>query len=119
MIEKDISNFLIKAEKLSLEKIKSGIFGLSNDIISDTPVLSGRLRNNWFPSINSGSTATTESTGNEAQSRVQSLRMKLGDTFYLTNNLPYAGRIEFEGHSKKAPAGMVRINIVKWRSYFA
>lgn len=33
--------------------------------------------------------------------------LKLGDTAYLVNNLPYAVPLEY-GHSSQAPAGMVR-----------
>lgn len=47
------------------------------------------------------------------------LELKLGDTFYFTNNMPYAERIEFKGWSSKAPTGMVRVNIIKWSKYFA
>ena len=119
MIQDDIARFNLKAKELSLGKIKSGFIALSEDIRASTPADTGRLKNNWFPSVNVGSTETTESTGNELKARLNSLRITLGDTLYLTNNLPYAGRIEFEGHSKKAPAGMVRINIVKWSKYFA
>ena len=37
------------------------------------------------------------------------------DSFYLTNNSPYAERIEYEGHSTQAPDGMVRINAIKFQ----
>lgn len=38
------------------------------------------------------------------------------DVMYLRNNLPYAYRIEYEGWSKvKAPEGMVRRNVARFR----
>ena len=119
MIGKQIHDFKIKAMATSEAKIKKAFMGLSTDIIMDTPVLSGRLRNNWMVSVNQGSNETTESTGNEAINRVSAIRFKLGDTLYLTNNLPYAERIEFMGWSKKAPDGMVRRNLMRWEKYFA
>ena len=35
--------------------------------------------------------------------------------FYLTNNLPYANKMEYGG-SAQAPQGMVRINIQRLKS---
>ena len=132
MIAKQIHEFNIKAMAQSEAKIKKAFIGLSTDIIMDTPVLSGRLRNNWMVSVNKGSNETTERTGNESIGRVNAVKFKLGDTLYLTNNLPYAERIEFGlypspsktgktvgGYSVKSPQGMVRKNIIKWSKYFA
>ena len=118
MITKDINAFKVKAMSQSEAKIKKAFIGLSSDIIADTPVKSGRLKNNWFVSVNQGSNETTERTGNESIGRVNAVKFKLGDTLYLTNNLPYAERIEFMGWSKKSPKGMVRVNIIRWEKYF-
>ena len=121
MIEKQIQAFNVKAMAQSEAKIKKAFMGLSTDIIMDTPVLSGRLRNNWFPSVNEGTDKTTNYTGEKgvaATNRVSAIKFKLGDTLYLTNNLPYAKRIEFDGWSAKAPSGMVRKNLLKWSKYF-
>ena len=118
MIEKQIKAFNIKAMDQSEAKIKKAFMGLSTDIIMDTPVLSGRLRNNWMVSVNQGSNQTTNETSNQAIGRVSAVKFKLGDTLYLTNNLPYAKRIEFDGWSAKAPAGMCRKNLLKWSKYF-
>lgn len=118
MISQEIKSFSVKAMAQSEAKIKKAFMGLSTDIIMDTPVLSGRLRNNWFPSVNKGTEETTEQTSNESLNRVNAVKFKLGDTLYLTNNLPYAKRIEFDGWSAKAPSGMVRKNILRWSKYF-
>ena len=121
MIGKQIHEFNIKAMAQSEAKIKKAFVGLSTDIIMDTPVLSGRLRNNWFPSVNQGTNKTTKYTGEKgvaATSRVSAVKFKLGDTLYLTNNLPYAPRIEFDSWSAKARGGMVRKNVIRWEKYF-
>lgn len=34
---------------------------------------------------------------------------RLGDSIFITNALPYAHRLEFDGWSQQAPAGMVRV----------
>lgn len=129
MIQQKIIDFKTKAMTQSLAKIKKAIIGLTTDIIYDTPVLSGRLRNNWIPSINQG--ANYSMLGVDTSKRKSKVRpvvaettgkvleLKLGDTFYFTNNMPYAERIEFKGWSNKAPTGMVRKNIIKWSKYFA
>ena len=33
--------------------------------------------------------------------------------YYLSNNLPYIRRLEYEGHSGQAPNGMVRVTMAK------
>ena len=117
----DLSRFTKLTEDKMETIVKKSFIGLSVDIIKDTPVDSGRLRNNWFPAINKYSAVKTDNidkSGSVAISNVTSLstRYKLGDTITLTNNLPYASRIEFLGWSKlKAPKGMVRINVTKWQ----
>ena len=102
-----------------LKIFKKSVIDLTSDIISDTPVDTGRLKNNWFPSVGAASEQTTEATANEAGDRANSFvnnQLALDKTFYFTNNLPYALRIEFEGWSKvKAPQGMVRRNAIRWK----
>lgn len=116
-----VAEFELIALNQSENAIKAAIVGLCGDIISDTPVDTGRLKNNWFPSVDVASTETTEQTADTARARLEtavSQEYKLDKVFYFTNNLPYAYRIEFEGWSKKAPQGMVRRNIVRWNTYF-
>lgn len=115
-----ISSFAMNQVDMIIKKV---VIDLCSDIISDTPVDTGRLKNNWYPSKNTPSKETTEETKHESTARMTNFvngELKLGDTFYLTNNMPYAYRIEFEGYSKvKAPQGMVRRNVQKWERYFA
>lgn len=138
MIEKEIIQFGVKAQRKTLSAIVKSIHGLSTDIIYDTPADTGRLKNNWLPSLNSPNLTENDGldpSGNKAIASVKAttLSMKLGDTFYLTNNLPYARVVEFgeypnppkkgtgktiNGFSTKSPAGMCRKNILKWSKYF-
>ena len=78
----------------------------------------GTLRGNWQPSI--GQPVTTEidridKTGRTvtADIRREGQRFNIGDVFYMTNNLPYAARIEFDGWSTQASAGMMRIEVIE------
>lgn len=119
MIERQIEGFSARAQEKVLKIFKKSIIDLTSDIISDTPVDTGRLKNNWFPSVGAASEQTTEATANEAGDRAEKCaqnELTLDKTFYFTNNLPYAFRIEFEGWSKvKAPQGMVRRNAIRWK----
>lgn len=119
MIERQIESFSARAQEKALKIFKKSVIDLTSDIISDTPVDTGRLKNNWFPSVGAASEQTAEATANEAGDRAESFansELTLDKTFYFTNNLPYAFRIEFEGWSKnKAPQGMVRRNVVRWK----
>ena len=84
-----------------------------------TPVDKGILVNNWFAEINGVSTKVTDEidkTGGtrQAEARQQALTIKLGDSISYVNNLPYVIPIEYNGHSLKAPQGMVRITTAQW-----
>ena len=119
MIERQIEGFSARAQEKVLKIFKKSVIDLTSDIISDTPVDTGRLKNNWFPSVGAASEQTTEATANEAGDRAEKCaqnELTLDKTCYFTNNLPYAFRIEFEGWSKvKAPQGMVRRNAIRWK----
>jgi len=126
-----MSNFTVDVKKWA-DKTNTGIdvairgvaMSLFRDVILDTPVDEGRLRSNWFCTKNSASTriiAENESGiyPSDGQILFSVERVinsgKLASSYYLTNNAPYANKIEFEGHSRvKAPNGMVRKNVIRF-----
>jgi hypothetical protein len=70
---------------------------LAETVIDDTPVDTGFLVGSWQPSLNAIDLSETEGMGNGyAQSRIGVVvsDLKIGDTFYYTNNAVYARRIE-------------------------
>jgi len=80
----------------------------------------GTLRNNWFASI--GSAQTTSLRGHDNGRGSDSLRdaeltsrMAPGNMYYFVNSMPYVKKIE-DGGSKQAPAGMVALSILNFRS---
>lgn len=120
-MQSSIKSFSDKTEKKMNMIAKKAIIDLCSDIISNTPVDTGRLKNNWFPSVDSPSTQETEDTGDKAAQRLSgfvSQNYDISKVFYFTNNMPYAYRIEYEGYSGQAPEGMVRKNIIRWSKYF-
>jgi hypothetical protein len=121
----------------SLQEIEethgSIILELFTGVILDTPVLEGRLRANWIMTESSPAGGTVDSVGtnyesesknkeegvrgkltsakfNEVSNHINKLDLRKDFKVYLTNNLPYAYRIEYYGYSGKAPEGMVRKN---------
>tara|TARA_R110000782_G_scaffold33535_9_gene80789 strand:+ start:1267 stop:1704 length:438 start_codon:yes stop_codon:yes gene_type:complete len=79
----------------------------------------GRLRGNWQASLDTPETGMLDTTDKNGSLTIQAVDAVVsgatGDSpIFLTNNLPYAHRIEYGGHSKQAPNGMVRVNILAW-----
>lgn len=113
----------VKKTKDRIQKIRRGtIISLFGSVIMDTPVLSGRLRANWkfgegSPELSTDQ--TIDKTGGPTVSKTINSILGAGDatTLYLSNSLPYAYRIEFEGWSHtKAPEGMMRKNVARFQN---
>lgn len=82
----------------------------------------GRFKANWnlsIGSIDASTTEDTDKTGEATLSRAQGKieGYKMGDKVFITNSLPYAQRLEYEGWSSQAPAGMVRITAMEFEQY--
>lgn len=102
------------------EMVRGTLFSLASRIIKESPVDTGRFRGNWQASLNApkqGKLQRLDRTGGGAINDMSSVVMslKMGQTFYLTNNLPYARRLEY-GYSKQAPSGFLRINVMRVQS---
>lgn len=81
----------------------------------------GHFRANWNMALNASDETTSDevdkSGGRSIQQAKQGLQtLKIGDTVYFTNALPYAQRLEYEGWSMQAPAGMVRVTITEFNA---
>jgi len=81
----------------------------------------GRLRGNWQASVNSPidtTIANIDANGGETINKMTAVvtAAKGEDTIYMTNNLPYAQRIEYGYSSKQRPMGMVRVSITGWNN---
>lgn len=103
----------------NIEEVHTGVsLRLFRAVILSSPVLTGRLRANWICTLNAPSTSTTNATGLEnLVSMGQTIEEhQPGQAIILANNLPYVERIEYDGWSHtKAPRGMVRINITRFK----
>jgi len=90
-------------------KIRAATSEVFSNIIQMTPVDTGRARGNWQCTIGSPFVGQDDS-GNvmKAQSVIP---RHAGSVVYLTNNVPYIGRLEYDAHSRQAPNGMVRVSV--------
>ncbi len=115
----DVSKFVEKAKKNPEKVMRQVSIKLFSAIIKASPVDTGRFRMNWMASGSTpadGTTDATDKSGNTATGNATSFVLNAADwhTFTLTNNLPYAQRLEY-GWSQQAPQGMVRTNVSRFQ----
>lgn len=115
----DVKAFCEKAKKNPETVMRAVSIKLFSAIIKASPVDTGRFRMNWQtagPAPRTGTVAGVDVTGNKAsQSAVTFItNTPVWQEFTLTNNLPYAQRLEY-GYSKQAPSGMVRVNVLRFQ----
>lgn len=115
----DVSKFVEKAKKNPEKVMRQVSIKLFSAIIKASPVDTGLFRMNWLVSGGnsaSGVTDATDKSGNIAIGNATSFVLKAADwhEFTLTNNLPYAQRLEY-GWSQQAPQGMVRTNVSRFQ----
>ncbi|ELR1491025.1 HK97 gp10 family phage protein [Salmonella enterica] len=116
----DVKSFCEKAKKNPETVMRAVSLKLFSAIIKSSPVDTGRFRGNWQTTgatPATGLVAGVDPTGNKA---VNNASTYIGSApnwyeFTLTNNLPYAERLEY-GWSKQAPVGMVRVNIARFNT---
>lgn len=116
-LSSDLAAFSKKTEAAGEKVFRGSALEILSTGIKRTPVLSGRLRGNWFTKINKidGSSSDGRSANKSISNAViETGKAKLTDVIYMVNNLPYAAEIE-RGSSKQAPAGMIRVTILEWK----
>jgi hypothetical protein len=114
----DIAKWVAKANgnvDLVIRKISLDLF---HRIILKSPVDTGRFRGNWqvaIGSIPAGTLTIDDKAGSAtiAKATAATLGLRAGQIIYLVNNLEYARALEY-GHSKQAPAGMVRLTVQEY-----
>lgn len=117
---KDLVTAIENLSKFPEKVVRGTLIDLAQKVIVRSPVDTGRFRNNWNSSIgtpNSATTTASDASGSKAKAQaVNTIKsMDMGSTFYMTNNLPYAKRLEF-GYSDQAPSGMVRITVAEFQN---
>jgi len=117
-----VASFSLKT-KSKLHRIRKGVlFKLFGAVIFDTPVLTGRLRANWRYSEGKPDFSTDHNEDKAGTATVAKVEAGVLEStgevpVFLSNSLPYAARIEFDGWSHtKAPEGMMRKNVVRFNN---
>ena len=116
----DIKNFVEKAKKNPETVARQVSFKLFSAVIKASPVDTGRFRMNWQTAgavAPSGVIDGTDKGGAAAIGDAASYIFAASDwnEFTLTNNLPYAERLEY-GWSNQAPQGLVRVNVARFNT---
>ena len=128
---RDVLEFANRAKLNTRQVIRATTLEISTSIILRTPVDSGRARNGWYATLDVPSRQVpkkTKATKNinapapdsnsaRAVKRVETAIADFGgNVYYLTNNLPYIRRLEYETNfSKQAPNGMMRVSVSEYR----
>lgn len=116
----DVRKFVQKTGKNNETVMRAVSLKLFSAIIKASPVDTGRFRMNWQASgitPASGVLDGVDPSGNTAiadMTRYITSAATWGE-FTLTNNLPYAQRLEY-GWSQQAPSGMVRVNVTRFNA---
>lgn len=104
------------------ETSRAIVLELFGSVIKDTPVDTGRAKGNWQTTIGAPASGTVDRHGeSEALADVsqQTASFGAGKVIYLSNNLPYIYRLEYDGWSQQAPSGMLRKNVARIQSIVA
>lgn len=104
----------VKQYKADYEEVaKASIIRIGTQVVTRTPVDTGRARGSWNSAYGAPDSSIDENRrGNDAlQDLTVSIEgLQIGTVFYFTSPLPYMPRLEYEGWSEQAPQGMLRIS---------
>lgn len=107
------SNIVHRIESNIDREVRALTIGVFGSVIRMTPVDSGRAKGNWQCTI--GAPVMVENWQSDSESAMRgTVPRRAGSVVYLTNNVPYINRLEYEGWSQQAPAGMVRVSIARF-----
>lgn len=120
-----IGAFCELAKERARDVAVESVLDLADRIVQRSPVDTGLFRGNWQVRVNGRPVGPIQRIDKQplgssmgASERGAALvnlsAFKLGDHVWITNELPYAQRLEYEGYSKQAPNGMLRLARLEW-----
>lgn len=132
----DIARFVQRAKangstvvrKVGIEALRSVVLktpvGNPDTWQSPAPAgyVGGRARANWNVSFGSPDVTTSERTDKSGGTTIAAGTATIAraggeQPIYLMNSLPYIRRLEYEGWSQQAKAGMVRITVAEIQTF--
>lgn len=136
----DLESMVIGAEQKMQGLARQVIQGTCEQVVQNSPVLTGFFRGNWQPSLNQPPPAQAELAGSETTQDADKLsdksrgmlalliaQFKLGQVFWFVNNTVYGPRLE-NGFTGRDSAGreihqrgrfFIRNALQSWRSRVA
>ena len=133
----DVKKFTEKTKGKNRDVVVKTFVSLGTLIVSRAPIgdhtlwqsgpgddyIPGTLANSWNAGIGSGSGAKMRGpnpTGAESLANINNVSKSVaGKVAFIVNPAPYANRIEYEGHSTQAPAGMARRTAAEFKHLVA
>lgn len=99
------------------------LFQCWNEMVRRCPVLTGRLRFGIYLSENIPSDYCPPPAPNlqplyYPPPTKPTLSNQIEDLYIFGDNVPYADIIEYDGYSRKAPEGFMRISLINFSRYF-
>jgi hypothetical protein len=120
-----LSQFAKDAGEKADQAVRRVVLDVGRRIIERSPVDTGRFRSNWFFSTGTPSSKVTEDkTSHEVKGMGDLSNAKAGQVFYISNNLPYAYRLEVRGATKArnalgelaGPSGIVGLTVLDFQA---
>ena len=114
----DLNKFTEAVEKNHNTVVKKVSFDMVRKIIKRTPVDTGSAKRNWHVDLNNQkkyarSDFDKKGDATIADAMAEINKVDIGDSVYITNNLPYIEALE-DGHSAQAPVGMVKVAVAEF-----
>ena len=118
-------------EKIPEKVVRGTVIGMFTRIVKRSPVDTGRFRGNWQITVNAPSRTQKNTVDNSGPAQATPSSNPAGSVtavegafyvskqefpqfgYYITNNLPYAERLEY-GWSGQAPSGMIRLSLAEF-----
>lgn len=120
--KRNFAAVLKRAGERQEQFVRALAINAATGLVLKSPVDTGRFRANWQFGVASPDASVSDrsdKTGQETLGKISTEILSAnvtGGKFYITNNLPYAKRLEY-GWSKQAPSGMVRLTLMELESY--
>lgn len=112
--------FVERAKGNQEQVVRKVAMDLLRSLVLKSPVDTGRFRGNWQVqyTLQPRTLGVVDRAGTTTiATATQDLSyLRLGETIYLVNHLPYAVPLEY-GHSKQAPVGMVRLTVTEFDQF--
>lgn len=121
----DLRKFAEATNRTMTDTLQGTVLELATRMTIRSPVDTGRFRGNWQigdggPDTRTDSPFDKQPLGSPPAAATftrwqdQMEGVLPGTVIYITNSLPYARRLEYEGWSQQAPSGMVRVTLTEY-----